>query len=780
METTLNHSKEDQHIATPVDSLSSVKTSSSAIQDWDHDVETIPRLQVVDEHQKFTEQLPEYMKTWGLADAGFKYDVVAVFGSQSTGKSTLLNRLFGTSFVEMDENQRQQTTKGIWLSRGRGMHVLVMDVEGTDGRERGEDQDFERKSALFSMATSEVIIINLWEHQVGLYQGANMGLLKTVFEVNLQLFQNQKSKEKTLLLIVIRDFVGATPLENLAKTLKADLEKIWESLSKPEGLEDCKITDYFDFMFTGLPHKILLPEKFDEEVKKLRSRFNDPENPDFVFRPEYHKRIPADGYNMYASSIWDKVLTNKDLDLPTQQELLAQYRCDEISNAAFEVFKEQIAPFKSPILEKSQIIPELGEKMKAMREEAMQTFDKSASRYNQGVYQKKRSEMLVKLNTQLGVYFVGQLNNLHKKAIISFDENLQKQLKVPGYNFAEAVSSCKKEASDMFLNGAKAIILSDTDWSYAHEEELLNDDFTEISSRARVEEFKKMNKALEKQIESELADPVALELNRPESDMWHKIIKTYKTTVSDGEKLLAKKAKSFDSSEEEIAKSTADLKRQTWVVLRKKVDEELADNLLLLKLRNRFEEKFRYDDKGLPKVWKPEDDIDSYFKKARDETLLLIKIFSKVDLSMDEDFEIESTDDFDFKQSLTILGEAKQIDITNRFKRESDAFYLEAKRSVVATTAKVPSWVIIMMIALGWNEFMTILKSPIYLVLFILCVSVGYVVYALNLWGPAERIITTVANEATKMAKTRLAETINTTGHGSQQYELSDIKDKRD
>jgi hypothetical protein len=27
-------------------------------------------------------------------------------------------------------------------------------------------------------------------------------------------------------------------------------------------------------MFTGLPHKILLPEKFDEEVKKLRSRYD--------------------------------------------------------------------------------------------------------------------------------------------------------------------------------------------------------------------------------------------------------------------------------------------------------------------------------------------------------------------------------------------------------------------------------------------------------------------------------------------------------------------------
>jgi hypothetical protein len=99
----------------------------------------------------------------------------------------------------MAETERRQTTKGIWLSKnkngdGKSMadNILVMDVEGTDGRERGEDQDFERKSALFALATSEVLIVNIWEHQVGLYQGANMGLLKTVFEVNLQLFLKDK------------------------------------------------------------------------------------------------------------------------------------------------------------------------------------------------------------------------------------------------------------------------------------------------------------------------------------------------------------------------------------------------------------------------------------------------------------------------------------------------------------------------------------------------------------------------------------------------------------
>ena len=77
------------------------------------------------------------------------------------------------------------------MGKAKKNDILVLDVEGTDGRERGEDQDFERKSALFSLAIAEVLIVNMWEHMVGLYNGANMGLLKTVLEVNLELFQKK-------------------------------------------------------------------------------------------------------------------------------------------------------------------------------------------------------------------------------------------------------------------------------------------------------------------------------------------------------------------------------------------------------------------------------------------------------------------------------------------------------------------------------------------------------------------------------------------------------------
>jgi hypothetical protein len=41
----------------------------------------------------------------------------------------------------------------------------------------------------------------MWEHQVGLYQGANMGLLKTVFEVNLALFGKPAADGCVLILL---------------------------------------------------------------------------------------------------------------------------------------------------------------------------------------------------------------------------------------------------------------------------------------------------------------------------------------------------------------------------------------------------------------------------------------------------------------------------------------------------------------------------------------------------------------------------------------------------
>ena len=42
------------------------------------------------------------------------------------------------------------------------------------------------------------------------------------------------------------------------------------------------------------------------------------------------------------------------------------------------------------------------------------------------------------------------------------------------------------------------------------------------------------------------------------------------------------------------------------------------ESAILGKLRNHFEERFRYDEQGVPRVWKPDDGIDGAFEKAKD------------------------------------------------------------------------------------------------------------------------------------------------------------------
>lgn len=58
---------------------------------------------------------------------------------------------------------RGQTTKGIWLAFHTDSKTMIIDCEGTDSKERGDDRNkFEHTSALFCMALSDVLVMNMW------------------------------------------------------------------------------------------------------------------------------------------------------------------------------------------------------------------------------------------------------------------------------------------------------------------------------------------------------------------------------------------------------------------------------------------------------------------------------------------------------------------------------------------------------------------------------------------------------------------------------------------
>ena len=656
-------------------------------------------------------------------------------------------------------------------SKGMASNILVMDVEGTDGRERGEDQDFERKSALFALATSEILIVNIWEHQVGLYQGANMGLLKVVFEVNLELFlkdRDRKSSPRSLLFFVIRDHLGTTPLANLRNTLAADLTRIWAGLSKPSGMENTRIEDYFDFAFAALPHKILQPERFVEEVSRLRTRFRDGhrgrdslrDDRDLgggVFLPEYHRRIPADGFSVYARGVWDQIVSNKDLDLPTQQELLAQFRCDEIMRDVLVAFDEVIAPFETRQAEsarvgKTEILEGLGPAMRSARMKTIKSFENDAGRYHKAVFKRKLGELEGKVDSRLRILFQGQLSAAHKTEIATFSESVIAAVKAGQkkgvYDFGEIVDRLKYAAITRFEKEAKAAVVEGTpSGSYKQELELFRKDIGEVTGQLRRDEIRRLATRVERWVRSRLGESVGLEFNAlgsgrgssgapengeqpPEKDIWDRVWKVLVKTVDEAQRRFIERAKGFDASPDEVEVGLWRLRRKAWAVLKAKIDEEMMEGNLLLKLRENFEDKFRYDDAGVPRIWRPTDDIEGIYSKARESTLTLIPLLSRFQSSRtldpppldewignmpesatptdEEDLVpiggVDEDEGKSLEEEMLILSDAKVQDITVRFKKTADGVFVEAKRSAIGGITQVPLYFYGLLLALGWNE----------------------------------------------------------------------------
>lgn len=71
-------------------------------------------------------------------------------------------------------------------------------------------------------------------------------------------------------------------------------------------------------------------------------------------------------------------------------------------------------------------------------------------------------------------------------------------------------------------------------------------------------------------------------------------------------------------------------------------------------------------------------------------------------------------EDFDFPSTLIVFTETKSIDLMNKFRRDADAYYVEAKRSMVSSIAQIPYWMYGVLVVLGWNEAMAVLFNPLY------------------------------------------------------------------
>lgn len=681
-----------------------------------------------------------FMKEVKLAECGLSYAVVSIMGPQSSGKSTLLNHLFHTNFREMDAYKgRSQTTKGIWMARCVGIEpcTLVMDLEGTDGRERGEDDTaFEKQSALFALAVSDIVLINMWCHDIGREQAANKPLLKTVFQVMMRLF----SPRKTTLMFVIRDKTR-TPLENLEPVLREDIQKIWDSVPKPQAHKDTPLSEFFNVEVVALSSFEEKEEQFKEQVASLRQRFFHSIAPGGL-AGDRRAVVPASGFSFSSQQIWKVIKENKDLDLPAHKVMVATVRCEEIANEKYVSFTENEEWSQLEEAVNSHSVRGFGRKVSSILDACLSEYDTEATFFDEGVRSSKRKHLEEKLLQLVQPAYQSMLGHIRSDAFERFKDAFEKALK-GGKGFALAARECAESFMSHFDEECTDAIIDQAKWDSSRVKDKLRRDVDAHIAEVRSAKLTEVTTLYETKLNEALAGPVEALLDGAGDDTWPAIRKLLQRETDTAVSGFAAALSGFEMDEESRDNMVLRLKDYARGVVEAKAKEEAGR--VLSRMKDRFSTLFSHDQDSMPRIWTGKEDIRAITKTARSASLKLLSVMAAVRLEDEGDNidkilivalvdgkpgassskSIISVDPLasstwdEVPPSKTLITPVQCKSLWRQFKTETEYVVSQAIAAQEASKRNnnwlPPPWAIVAMVVLGFNEFMTLLRNPLYL-----------------------------------------------------------------
>ncbi|XP_063944118.1 protein ROOT HAIR DEFECTIVE 3 isoform X3 [Daucus carota subsp. sativus] len=663
------------------------------------------------------------------------------------GKSTLLNHLFHTNFREMDAYKgRSQTTKGIWMARCAGIEpcTIVMDLEGTDGRERGEDDTaFEKQSALFALAVSDIVLINMWCHDIGREQAANKPLLKTVFQVMMRLF----SPRKTTLMFVIRDKTR-TPLENLEPVLREDIQKIWDSVPKPEAHKDTPLSEFFNVEVVALSSYEEKEEQFKEQVASLRQRFNQSIAPGGL-AGDRSGVVPASGFSFSSQEIWRVIKENKDLDLPAHKVMVATVRCEEIANEKYSSFIANKDWREVEEAAQSHPLPGFGRKISSILDTCLSEYDAEATYFEGGVRSTKRKQLEDKLLQLVQPAYQSVLGHIRSRTLDKFKDAFNSALEGE-QGFAEAARDFTKLFMNIFDEESTDAIIKQANWHSTKIRDKLRRDIDAHVAAVRASQLSELTTSYEKKLCEALSAPVEALLDGASDDTWPAIRKLLQRESEIAISGFSSALSAFEMDEHDKDSMLYSLEDYARGIVEGKAKEEAGR--VMIRMKDRFTTLFGQDSDSMPRVWTGKEDIRAITKTARSASLKMLSVMAAIRLDNSTD-NIENTLSLalvdttsgsaankatssldalasstwqEIPASKTLITPVQCKSLWRQFKTETEYTVTQAIAAQEASKRSnnwlPPPWAIVAMILLGFNEFMTLLRNPLWL----LVIFVGY------------------------------------------------------
>lgn len=651
--------------------------------------------QIIDYDCNFKEEVGEVIKDISGSQNTLRFNVISILGCQSTGKSTLLNTLFGTYFKVLDKltSGYCQTTKGLWLGCGTehfNSPILVWDVEGTDSLERGEDRaTFENRAALFSLAVSDCMILNIPLMNLTTYSSSNFGLLKTILNswFSLKLDQNGVTRgniRKTTLLFAVRDITINDNNEMLGRKVVQILDLLWKQVVESQNSLGNQIprsfSDIFEVKVYGIPSLPNDSDGFKQVVTGIRSDLTNS-----ILPQDYSRHIPLEGFEMYCNTIWKCIVECQELNIPSQIKLVSKFRCEQAKDNVSNEYKKSIKDLQKKMERREFNFREFSDYTLLILENSLAAYFEVASKYDHEMSNSTSISLLVfifhefqtAVNSRMSLerQDLRQCNNIldyYKKGIedlqddhhnqsnsgetqyVSFDSSswVNKEL----FKFDSLSLKWKTEFPSVISkqNLVSSIkdhcipeILSQVSSNYQGKEVILATYNTQEQRKLLSETLEIHSKKIYEKLVEEFFETLIKDILREISPLLSDHF------LSDPKLNLNDFWKRTDSSLIKIHELLVSKYEQDWVILFKSsntndltpssLEEEIALQLLLkfiqllqqqskyfhISIVERFKSEFELDQDGVPRQWIGEDPkvMKELFIKAKSNSLLITQVF---------------------------------------------------------------------------------------------------------------------------------------------------------
>ncbi|KAJ6748233.1 PROTEIN SEY1 [Salix purpurea] len=571
-------------------------------------------MQLIDENGKFNvDGLQDFVTATEFAQSGLSYAIVAIIGSQSSGKSTLLNQTFHTKFKEMDAyNGRSQTTKGIWIAKCSDIDpfTIVMDFEGTDSNQRGEDDAaFERQSTLFALEIADVVLINMWCKDIGLEHAASRPLLKTVFQV---IKRSSKQPKKTIL-FVIRDHTK-TPLERLKKFIFEDIEKIWDAVPEPETTT---LYEFFKVEITALPSYEFQEVEFKEQVAQLRQQFVHSTCPGGLVGDR--KKVKSASFSIYAEDIWKTIKENKDLDLPSLKVMVATFRCEAIAEEKLKCFTSNMRWLAIKEDVQTGPVPGFGEDVTSILETCLSEYDIEVGHFDQEVRNAKRKQLLSNVLMVVHDAYDTMLMHLYSNTVNSFKTSLEQSLN-EGREYVASIHLCSQSCLREFDEGCEDAAIQQSEWNA-----------NEFRKRLICNMLSEVMAKYKKQITHAIANTVESLLEASERNTWASVRDVFECNTEKAISEFSDAAASFDLCSSEINTKFQQLREYARNLLEMKAKEQADAGRVLKRMMDRSKQVFDNYEKSISWYkWTTETNLDEIERKALSKSLRILSILAAI------------------------------------------------------------------------------------------------------------------------------------------------------